>query len=174
MLIALVTGTLYFSWTVTALATLIGVMILIIGIPVTILFLLSIRGLAFLEGRLVEALLGEHMPRRPAFTNPDQSWIQRLKELLLGKTTWLAVIYNLLMLPLGTLYFSVMIILLAASLALIAAPIGQLDATQYFLPDYLTPLVAIGGALQLILTMHLAHWVGEVHGNFAEALLVSD
>ena len=183
MLIALVTGTLYFSWTVTALATSIGVMILIIGIPVTILFLLSIRGLAFLEGRLVEALLGERMPRRPAFTNPDQPWIQRLKELLLVKVTWLAVIYNLLMLPLGTIYFSVMVTLLATSLALIAAPVGtmifdlpvaQFGAAQYYLPDYLTPLVAIGGALLLVLTLHLARWVGQVHGKFAKALLVSD
>lgn len=123
------------------------------------------------------------MPRRPAFTNPDQGWIERLKELLLGKVTWLAVIYNLLMLPLGTLYFSLMVTLLATSLALIAAPIGtiifnlpvaQMGATQYFLPDYLTPLLTIGGALLLTLTLHLSRWVGKIHGKFAKALLVSD
>ncbi len=183
MLISLVTGTLYFSWTVTALSTSIGVMILIIGIPVTILFLLSIRGLAYLEGRLVEALLGERMPRRPAFTNPDLGWIERLKQLLLGKTTWLAVVYNLLMLPLGSLYFSIAVTLLATSLAFIAAPIlsivfqlpvAQFGANQYSIPDYLTPLVTIGGALLLTLTMHLARWTGWVHGRFAKALLVSD
>jgi hypothetical protein len=34
--------------------------------------------------------------------------------------------------------------------------------------------VAIGGALLLVLTLHLARWIGQVHGKFAKALLVSD
>jgi len=183
MLISLVTGSLYFSWATAGLATSLGLMITIIGIPVTILFLLSVRGLAFLEGRLVEALLGERMPRRPAFTDSNLGWIERLKQLLLGKSTWLGLLYMGLMLPLGVVYFSVTVTLIAVSLALIAAPIAtmifnlpvvQFGSRQYFLPDYLTPLVTIGGALLLTLTLHLSRWVGWAHGRFAKALLVSD
>ncbi len=183
MLISLVTGSLYFSWATAGLATSLGLMITIIGIPVTILFLLSVRGLAYLEGRLVEALLGERMPRRPAFTDSNLGWIERLKQLLLGKSTWLGLLYLGLMLPLGVVYFSVTVTLTAVSLAFIAAPIAtmvfnlpvvQFGSTQYFLPNYLTPLVTIGGALLLTLTLHLARWVGWAHGRFAKALLVSD
>jgi len=84
MLISLVTGTLYFTWAVTGLSLSLGIMVLIIGIPIAIIFLLSFRGIAFLEGRLVEALLGERMPRRASFTDSSLSWKERLKILLTG------------------------------------------------------------------------------------------
>ena len=41
--------------------------IMIFGIPLAALIFLSFRGLAWLEGRIVEALLGVRMPRRPVF-----------------------------------------------------------------------------------------------------------
>ena len=183
MLISLVTGTLYFSWTTAALATSLGVMILIIGIPVTILFLLSIRGLAFLEGRLVEALLGERMPRRPAFTDSNLGWWERLKQLLLGKSTWFSIIYLLLMEPLGIIYFTLVVTLLATSLAFLASPIIAYVFDQpmvahiggeYYLWNWLTPFLAVGGGLLLTITLHLARWIGSLHRRFAKALLVSD
>jgi hypothetical protein len=183
LLISVVTGSLYFSWAVAGFFTSLGVMILIIGIPVTILFLLSIRGLAFLEGRLVEALLGERMPRRPAFTDPKLERIKRLKQLLLGKSTWLALLYMFLMLPLGVIYFSVMATLLATSAAMIASPVLHLifDPTvvyigpePYSFPTQLTPLLAIGGVLLTTLSLHLANWIGWGHGKLAKALLVSE
>jgi hypothetical protein len=39
----------------------------IFGLPIAIFFLYSVRGFALLEGRIVEALLGVRMPRRPLF-----------------------------------------------------------------------------------------------------------
>jgi uncharacterized membrane protein len=185
MLISLVTGTIYFSWAVTGLSTSLGVMVLIIGIPITILFLLSFRGIAFLEGRLVEALLGERMPRRASFTDSSLPWKDRLVQLLTGKSTWLSWIYMILMLPLGIIYFSVMITLIATALGCIASPIAAYffgipvmtfgtGANQWHLPEYLTPLVSVAGVLLATATMHLARWTGKIHGKFAKALLVSD
>jgi len=185
MLISLATGIIYFTWAVTGISLSLGVMILIIGIPVAILFLLSFRGIAFLEGRLVEALLGERMPRRASFTDSSQGWKERLKQLLTGKSTWLSSIYMILMLPLGIIYFTVMVTLISISLALIATPIAAIvfnvpfEAISYgeviwHMPDYLTPLVAVVGVLLATATMHVARWVGKVHGKFAKALLVSD
>jgi len=185
MLIALVTGTLYFSWAVTGLSTSLGVMILIIGIPVAILFLLSVRGLAFLEGRLVEALLGERMPRRASFTDSSLGWIERLKQLLTGKSTWLGLLYMVLMLPLGIIYFTVMVTLISVALACIASPVlaivfnipvmtVQNGDIVWHLPEYLTPLLAVLGVALATGTMHVARWVGKTHGRFAKALLVSD
>jgi len=185
MLISIVTGTLYFSWAVTGLSTSLGVMVLIVGIPVTILFLLSFRGIAFLEGRLVEALLGERMPRRASFTDSSLGWAERLKLLLTGKATWLSWIYMVLMLPLGIIYFTVMITLISLSLGFIASPIAAIVFNLpvmtinsgdgiWALPEYLTPLVAVVGVGLGTATMHLARWIGQIHGRFAKALLVSD
>lgn len=185
MLISLATGIIYFTWAVTGISVSLGVMVLIIGIPVSILFLLSFRGIAFLEGRLVESLLGERMPRRASFTDSSLGWKERLKQLLTGKSTWLSSIYMILMLPLGIIYFTVMVVLISISLALVATPIAAIvfnvpfEAISYgeviwHMPDYLTPLVAVVGVLLATATMHVARWVGKIHGRFAKALLVSD
>jgi len=185
MLISLMTGILYFTWAVTGLSLSFGLMILVIGIPFAILFLLSVRGLSFLEGRLVEALLGERMPRRASFTDNSLGWMERLKQLLTGKSTWLGLLYMLLMLPLGIIYFTVMVTLIALAAGFIAAPIAAIvfnvpfEAISYgeviwYLPDYLTPLIAVLGVLLATATMHVARWTGKVHGKFAKALLVSD
>jgi hypothetical protein len=192
MLISIITGIVYFSWAVAGLSTSLGVMILIIGIPITILFLLSFRGIAFLEGRLVEALLGERMPRRPSFTDNSLSWGERLKILLVGKATWLSWIYMILMLPIGIIYFSVMVTLIALAVGLVASPAGVVYMIASGIPVsmihthnfswVLTPSQAILVSLALAgigagiatASMHLARFVGKIHGKFAKALLVSD
>jgi hypothetical protein len=185
MLISLLTGVLYFTWAVTGLSVSLGVMVLIIGIPVTIVFLLSFRGIAFLEGQLVEALLGERMPRRASFTDSNLPWKERLKILLTGKATWLSWIYMILMLPLGIIYFTVVVILVAVALALLFSPVlayvfdvpistFSYGVEIWSLPNYLTPLLSMLGVGLVTSTMHLARWIGMVHGKFAKALLVSD
>src|SRR5690606_23238077 len=68
MVLALATGVFYFTWVVTGLAMSAGFAILIIGIPFLILFFGSIRVLSLVEGRLVEVMLGERMPRRPLYS----------------------------------------------------------------------------------------------------------
>ncbi|MCJ7735539.1 MAG: sensor domain-containing protein [Anaerolineales bacterium] len=192
MLISLVTGTIYFSWAVTGLSTSLGVMILIIGIPITIIFLLSFRGIAFLEGRLVEALLGERMPRRASFTDSSLPWKDRLKILLTGKATWLSIIYMILMLPIGIIYFTVMVTMISLGAGFTAAPAGVIFMLangwpitfihtanySWVLTEPQSVLLSLGlaclGVAILTSTMHIARWIGKVHGKFAKALLVSD
>ena len=194
MLISLMTGILYFTWAVTGLSLSLGLIILVIGIPFMILFLLSVRGLSFLEGRLVEALLGERMPRRASFTDNSLGWMERLKQLLTGKSTWLGLLYMFLMLPLGIIYFTVMVTLIAVAIGLIISPIGVIILMSlnipievftsgdlvwiWFMSDWSAVLIslilAVLGILISTATMHLARWTGKVHGRFAKALLVSD
>lgn len=70
MLLSLFTGILYFTVAVTGLTLSLGLMILIIGIPFFVGFIGLTRVLSLVEGRLVEAMTGERMPRRvkPAHT----------------------------------------------------------------------------------------------------------
>jgi len=181
MLLSLATGTFFFTWVVTGLSLSLGLMILIIGIPLTVLFFGSVRGLALLEGRLVEALLGERMPRRPQYTDRSRTWLQRIGDMFTDGRTWLTLLYFLLMLPLGIVYFTIAVTLLAVSLAFIWSPVAALfdstvpsiyiDGTNV-LPLAFTPVLAVVGALLLLLTMHLARGIGKLHGLLAKNLLV--
>jgi uncharacterized membrane protein len=53
MFLSLVTGILYFTWGVTGISVSAGLIVLIIGFPILTLFLVSVRGIALVEGRLV-------------------------------------------------------------------------------------------------------------------------
>ena len=107
LIFAMGTGIVYFTWAVTGLSVSAGLLVIIVGIPIFGLFLISFRGIALVEGRLVEALLGVRMPRRPLFSRKDISWWQKIKSLFTERQTWTAVIYMILQMPLGIIYFTV-------------------------------------------------------------------
>ncbi len=178
MVLSLLTGTLYFSLATTGLSLSVSLLIFIVGIPVSMLFLLSARALGFVEGRLVEALLGVRMPRRAIFPR-GESWWQSFKTLLRTGTTWTTVLYMFLMLPLGIFYFTLIITLFSLGVSLLGAPLLQYGFDEaviqpnVWIPFYAMPLVMAAGGLLLILTLHLAKFVASVHGRFAKAMLVS-
>jgi hypothetical protein len=181
LLLSLPLGIICFTWAITGLSLSLGLMVLVIGIPFAGLFLLSIRGLALLEGKLVEALLGIRMPRRLLFSNRNINLWGRLKALLSDKYTWLTLIYMIIYLPLGIFYFTVLITLIAASLYLISLPVVQLvfnyplfytDFLGYYLPVWLMPFAVIGGILLLFGTIHLAKSLGKLQGKLAKVMLV--
>jgi len=183
MLFSLATGIIYFTWAVTGASLSAGFLILIIGLPFFGLFLLSVRGIAFVEGRIVEALLGVRMPRRSLFAKQDLGWWGRFKSLVSEKHTWMALAYMVVQLPLGIVYFVLAVTPLVVSLGLIVQPIlqiffhlpvAQIDDVQYYTPGVLMPLVTIGGLLLLVLYMHLVKSIGRLHGALAKAMLVTD
>lgn len=182
MFITFVTGIIYFTWAVTGTALSVSFLILIIGIPFAILFLLSVQGLALLEGRLVEALLGERMPRRPLFAQAGLKWLDRLKALMTDKHTWISLLYMILQMPLGIVYFTLNVVLISLSVTLIAAPIGRIifnnsiiymDLGVTGVPEWALYFLPIIGFILLTLNMHLARAIGQLHGKYAKALLVS-
>ena len=107
MLIAFVTGVIYFSWAVTGISLSVSLAIFIFGLPIALLFLLSVRGIAWLEGRLVEALLGVRMPRRSLPAPKNAKLLDRIKELLKDKHTWFSLVYMFIQFALGIAYFVV-------------------------------------------------------------------
>jgi hypothetical protein len=183
MLIAFVTGIFYFTWAVTGVSISIPFLIFIFGFPFALLFLLSVRGLALLEGRLVEALLGIRMPRRPLFSHADMKWFDRLKALLTDKATWLMMVYMLVQFVLGIAYFVSIVTVLSMSLAFMALPFIQLfiDVPVFnwgdgpiYLPYWQLILLSIAGFLTWTTFMHLARLVGQLHGKMAKWLLVTE
>jgi uncharacterized membrane protein len=181
LMFAMITGIAYFTWAITGLSLSLGLLVLIIGLPFTALFLLSVRSIALVEGRIVEALLGVRMPRRPLFTNREAGWWEQVKSLFSERCTWTAVTYMILQLPLGILYFTIFTCLLSTSLAFMASPILELVIDEpliwlgemaYHIPVWLMPLAVIGGFVLLLAAMHMAKLIGRAHGTLAKALLL--
>lgn len=180
LLFSLVTGILYFTWAVTGLSLSAGLLVLIIGLPFAGLFILSVWGIGLVEGRIVEALLGVRMPRRPQFHRRTGGLWPRFKSIILDGHTWLSLVYMILQLPLGITYFTLFVTLIAVSLFGIAVPILQLgfdiainiNNDPYYFAGWMLPLLVVGGILLATLTMHLAKYVGFMHGALAKALLV--
>lgn len=182
MLLALATGIVYFTLVVTGLSLSLGLMILIIGVPFALLYLGLTRVLSLVEGRLVEVMLGQRMPRRPLYSNRALPLRERISQMLRDPRTWSTQLYMVLMLPLGITYFTIAVTLFTTSLALIAA--GALyvlhafgldfpnNVVIYWWPAWSGPLVVLAGVLLLFGSLHLARGLGRMHGALAKALLV--
>ena len=187
MLLSLVTGIFYFTVTVTGLSMSAGLLMLIIGIPFFLLFVGFTRVLALAEGRLIEGLLGQRMPRRPLYPSKGMPILQRIKEMLVDRRTWTTMFYFLIMLPLGILYFMIAVTGISVSLGLVFGSIAGLlleagvgsggisiDHEIYFAPTpALAPFVLVLGVLMLTAMMHLVRGIGRAHGTLAKHLLVA-
>jgi uncharacterized membrane protein len=186
MLLSLATGIFYFTWVVTGLSLTLGFAILIIGIPFALLFIGSVRVLSYVEGRIVEALLGVRMPRRPP-SEPAAAdgLLNKIREAFTDVRTWSSLFYMLLMLPLGVTYFVIGVVGLSLSLGTVGGAIYslltgeshiQIDDAPYLEHMLHTApgliVLAIAGTLLFFVVLHVARAIGWVHGKVAEALLV--
>jgi uncharacterized membrane protein len=185
MMLSLVTGIFYFTWAVAGISMSSGFSILIIGIPFLVLFFGSVRGLSLLEGRIVEAMLGVRMPRRPPYpAKQDQPLLKRIGAMFLDARTWSTLFYMLLMLPLGIFYFTATITMLALSLGFAAAPLIKgvgfnvinisTSSFSYNGPGWAgTTGLCVLGIVLLFATLHMVRGLGRLHGNLAKHLLVA-
>jgi hypothetical protein len=188
MLLALVTGVFYFTTVVTGLSTSAGLIVLIIGIPFFLLFVGFTRVLALAEGRLVEGLLGQRMPRRPLYPAKGVPILERIRQMLVDRRTWTTMFYFLLMLPLGILYFVIATVGICVSFAMVAVAVGTVltafgvgsgsfaidDHAVFYGPSPLAaPFVMLFGVLLLTAVLHLIRGIGRAHGTLAKHLLVA-
>lgn len=182
MVLSLATGIFYFMWVVLGLSISGGLVIVLIGIPLLIVFLGSVRLLSLVEGRLVEVMLGERMPRRPLYSARGRDWLQRIGNMFTDARTWSTLLYMLLMLPLGVIYFTVTVSLLSVALPMVAAPLAllpglHLDVWMFGLEiprqaPFLLPLISAIGVLLLFVSLHVVRGLGRAHGSIAKHLLV--
>jgi uncharacterized membrane protein len=190
MLLTLVTGIAYFTFVVVGLSLSAGFAILIVGVPFFLAFIGIARVIALGEGRLLEAVTGERMPRRPVHPGPPASWLTRIVEMLKDVHTWTTLMYLLAMLPLGIIYFTVAVVWLAIGLSLALAPLDVLGHDFGWLPPWFSPGIELDnwhyephnfigalflmvlGVLLLTALMHAARWIARGHARLAKALLV--
>ena len=180
MLLAFVPGIIFGGWALFAGVISAFSLLFIIGLPIFGLFLLSLRGIALLEGRIVEALLGVRMPRRPLFLRKGLGWSDRYIALVKDKYSWRSLLYAVLLFPLGLIYSGLFSLLFVFSLGFITSPVLELVfripldlfGDNVFTPVWFLPVVCIAGFILLPLTFHLAKLIGKAHARFAKAMLV--
>jgi uncharacterized membrane protein len=189
MLLSLATGIFYFTWAVAGLSLSLGLSVLIFGIAFAVLFFGTVRVLALVEGRIVEVMLGERMPRRPPYANRELPLRTRIRGMFTDPRTWSTLLYMLLMLPLGIVYFTSAVVGIALSLAFTLAPIAHVlwavglvridvlstadfDGTLLVPPVLADPLLFVLGIALLFGLLHLARGVGRFQGALAKHLLV--
>jgi uncharacterized membrane protein len=195
MLLSLVTGIIYFVFAVTGLSLSIGLAVLVIGVPFFLLFVALSRVLSLVEGRLIEAMTGERMPRRPVYPVSALGFWPRMGLMLKDRRTWTTIAYFILKLPLGIFYFTLAVVGLSVSLSFIFLPLAVLlshfglfglsgtiifdDAHPAWMFNSIAgsivglPLMMLLGVLMLTSVMHLARGIGRVHAMFAKSLLVA-
>jgi uncharacterized membrane protein len=187
MLLSLATGIIYFTLAVTGLSLSAGLSVLVIGIPFFLVFIALTRVISLAEGRLIEAMTGERMPRRPIHQSGTAGFWSRVGEMLKDRRTWTTLAYLILMLPLGIAYFVIAVVGLSLSLAFTFAPLIYLSdhfgwfeqpGGVHLHPAWLEslwglPFMMLAGILLLTLVMHVARGVGRLHAMYAKALLVS-
>lgn len=180
LLLGLLTGCFYGMWVLFGSSLSVITLPLIIGLPVLGVFLLSVRAIALMEGRIVEALLGIRMPRKPMFVQEDLSWKARFKSLVTASQTWMSLAYLALQFPLGSLYTITMFVLFGFSIKCAIYPFWLVVlhrplitiSQPYYPPGWLIPFISLAGCLLLPVTLHLAKGIGGLHGRYVKAMLV--
>jgi uncharacterized membrane protein len=193
MLLTLATGILYFVLVVVGVSLSAGLAILIIGVPFFLVFIGITRVISLGEGRLIEAITGERMPRRPVHPGAPGGWGARIRAMLSDARTWTTLLYFVLMLPLGICYFVIATVGLSIGGNLVLAPfavlgnaLGWFGRNSGFTPfalgnhwvmlsggsGVLSIFMFVIGVFVLTLLMHAARGIGRGHARLAKALLV--
>jgi uncharacterized membrane protein len=191
MLLGLPRGIIYFVLAVAGLSLSAGFSVLIIGVPFFLMFMAICRVISLAEGRLIEAMTGVRMPRRPVYQGTALGFWARIGEMLRDPRTWTTIAYFILMLPIGIIYFVIAVAGLSVSLSFIALPItvilaqagwfgmGGVEVFSNAQPEWIfdtgfaVPLLGLAGVLLLTSLMHLARGIGRLHAMFAKSMLVA-
>jgi uncharacterized membrane protein len=191
MLLGLPRGIIYFVLVVVGLSLSAGFSVLIIGVPFFLAFMAVCRVISLAEGRLIEAMTGVRMPRRPVYQGTATGFWARIGEMLKDPRTWTTIAYLILMLPIGILYFVIAVAGLSVSLSLIALPVigvlaqagwfgtGAVEVFSTAQPEWVfntgfgIPILGLAGVLLLTSLAHLARGIGRLHALFAKTMLVA-
>jgi hypothetical protein len=142
------------------------------------------------EGRLLEAVSGERMPRRPVHPGGPDGLVARIVEMLRDVRTWTTLIYLLLRLPLGIVYFVTAVTGLAVGASFVLVPVvGIAQRLGWWVPWENEGLIAFSpawldtpagwvfclvfGVVVLTTLLHAARVVVSVHARTAKTLLVA-
>lgn len=110
----------YFAVLVAGFSLSVGLMVLLVGPVILAATLLVVVAFAWFDGALTAAILGADV--EPAFPSQD-SLGQFARELFLGRSTWLGLLYLLWKIVLGFVAFVFLVVGLSVGIALLLTPL---------------------------------------------------
>jgi hypothetical protein len=183
MALSFVLGTGYLMWLLMGMAFSALFSVTLIGLPVVIAYVSSIRGIGLLEGRLIETLLRVRMPRRNYFHSGAQKPGDRIRAYARDRRTWRTLLYAVGLWPAGCLYIVLLVLALTVSGSLLVTPLIQEFLGQgvivigndwVIIPRWAYVFSVLGSILSWTCFLHLARAIGKLHGKVAKLLLVDD
>ena len=182
LLLSMPLGIIYFTFTITGMATGIGTLIVWVGALILLGTFLGIKALTAIERKLVTMLLRTTIPPRE---RPNSNWppnqrsaFERAKALILSRESWAGVGFLLLKLPMGIVSFVVTVTLLATSIGLTCMPIlsmiPPLDLRvgpfRIDAPYEAAPFAA-AGLILLFVSLHVINGLACIHAKWATLCL---
>jgi two-component system, OmpR family, phosphate regulon sensor histidine kinase PhoR len=134
LLLAFPLGTLYFVVIITGLSTGVGLAIVIVGFPILVVTLLGWMLFGRIERELAIHLLGAQVRPVSVPDHVQRSTRQRLLRTLGDPVTWKTLVYLLLEFPFGIFSFTLAVVLITVSVALILYPAEYAVATALYQP----------------------------------------
>ncbi len=167
---------LYFTVAVTGVSTTLGLSVTLLGPIAFVATLLVIVALAWLDAAVTEGLLEADVS--PGFPETDEGLLAFLRELVLGRATWLGAIYLVWKTILGVVAFVGIVVALSLAASLTVAPLyyGEhvVVAGWYAIDSLERALVAaVGGVAVGYLTLVLVNLGGRLSATVAEGLLAA-
>lgn len=159
LLISLPLGICYFVIVVAGLVSSIANVILL-GIPLTVLFIVGWWKLAAFERQMVIDWLHIDISAMCEPPKPDMNWLQRFQTHMANRVTWKSLLYLFLKFPFGLLAFCIGISILALILTLGAVTLllGFLAAPFVYLAIALKGNVLTGETLRRYVFLALTAW----------------
>jgi len=169
LLLGLPLGVAYFAFYVAGLATSAALSLLIVGLPLLLAMLATIRPLVLFEARMARALTGVDVAEpAPA--------ARRLGALLRDDATWRRLAYLLSRFPIGIVSFALAAVIIVLPLGLLASPIlystAPLDLGVWridSLPEALAATVL--GLLLVFRATCMLRILGRISGLYARLML---
>lgn len=173
LLLSLPLGVLWFTLISTLVSTGIGLAITLIGIPILIGTVYALRWMAQAERGLVRGMLGVDVAAHYR-TTADPEWWPGFQARLADPQTWKDLVYLVVQLPIGVVWFALTTVFISLPVLLLGAPV-------FFVAIPEESDVGIGGAIGLMLLGLPIAWLSLraidglawLHGQWATFLLAS-
>lgn len=170
-------GLAYFVLLTTATSLTIGLSLTLLGPVVLSVSLVAIPGIAWIDGRLTEGVLGADVDPRSPSTRDGLA--ATLKTLYLGRTTWAGIGYLIWRSLAGFAALVALAVGLSLAIGLLSAPLayGSDLVVDYRLGSYAVDtfgrsLVAAGGGVAvLVVVLHAGNLFGRISAAVAAKLL---
>ena len=175
LLLSLPIGILYFVVLITGFSLGAGLLITLVGIPILVAMIFVTYILGDLDRKMTSLLLGVNIAKPEARPSNDDSARAILVAQVKSLQFWKELGYLLLKMPLGVISFTIAIVLVAVSLAFIAAPFiltyfpySQMQLWNGFEIDTMqravvTSAVGLGlGAISVVVINGYAKFMGAI------------